>query len=216
MLSLIRGGPRILLVEPEGPAFAEGLARLGRECGRFEEAFESGDGASTIVALVSALGRGGEPVRLAELERVFLLPLPVEEFLLRLFEPGRPPLRGVRMAPRIVLFRGVGDLDAVVGRIEEELGAFPGRLLDLLDREDSGSIVCVSGASLEGRVGFSDLHPIALHVPLAARNPLELETDLRRNGLRYLNAGRGDRDWTDLEIKVYDRYEEYGLQLERI
>lgn len=213
MLSVMRGGPRLLVAEPpEGP-FADWLGGQGRESPSFEEAFDAGDGESCIVGLADSVGAA---VRLADVRRVFLIPLPVEDFLLRMIAEEVPGRGRMRMAPRLLVFRGAGDLGAVVGRIEEEIGAFPGGLLDLLDEAKDGTILSVTARSLEGRVVLADLHPLSLHVPRSAHDPRELERLLRLNGLRYLNAGLGDRDWFDLEIKVYDRYEAYGIQLERI
>ncbi len=213
MIALVRNGPRVLVAEPADGPFASWLSALGFETPSFDTAFDAGDDGSSIVVLADSAQR---VVRYADCRRVFLVRCPIEELLLRMYAALPLGLGRVRMAPRVLLFRGVGDLDAVAGRIEEELGAFPGRFEDLLDREAEGVIIAVTGRSLESRVGLADLHPIALHVPRAAYEPRALEAELRRNGLRYLNAGLGDRDWSDLEIKVYDRYGAYDIQLERL
>lgn len=213
MLSFMRGGPRLLVAESPDGALADWLGRQGSESPSFEEAFDAGDGESCIVGLVDSVGA---PVRLADVRRLFLVHLPVEDLLLRMLSDKAPGRGRVRMAPRLLVIRGAGDLGAVVGRIEDEIGAFPGRFLDLVDEAEDGVILSVTARSLESKVALADLHPVSLHVPRSSLEPRELERLLRLNGLRYLNAGLGDRDWYDLEIRVYDRYEAYGIQLERI
>lgn len=214
MLSVTRSGARIMIASPPEGAHVAILRELGRETSGFEEAFDAADEAGVVLLLVDDARK---PVGMGEAKRTFVMRLPPEDLAMALLSrreelPAEPRFM-IRQAPRIVVFRGIGNLEAVLVRMEEELGAFPGRFREQLDAESSGCILCVTEKPLSEKVSLGDLHPLSLYLP---RDYLSARAELKRGALRWLNAGLGDRDWSDLELKVYDRYEEYGLQLERL
>lgn len=210
MISIVRSGPRVVVAEPPEGAFANWLLARGFETPRFEDAFDASDEGSVIFAMVE---RVGSSITLADIRRIIVIRRQIEEILLEALVDKVPGMGALRLSPRLLVIRGIGDLGAVVGRIEEELGAFPGSFANLLDTESKGCIISVTAKPLSKRVDLADLYPVSLHTPREYR---EIRGELRRNALRWLNAGSGDRDWADLEVKVYDRYGEYRLQLERI
>lgn len=209
MISMIRKGPHIIVVAPGGQALAERLAGWGTERQSLKEAFAVSDEELTIVVFGPTEGILG----VSSIERAWTLPAPPEDVLMYLINEGpRECIDTVRSAPHIVLVRALGDIAKAVARAKKDIMASSENFATLIDTKADGTILCFTGAPLGTPVGYEQVWPESLYVTGDYRATIKL---LKRYGLRYLNEGLG-KDWYDLDIKVYDRYESYDLQLERI
>lgn len=215
MLSTIRSGPKMLIIGTPEPgrmeAYLSGLYPGIR--GSFIEVFDATQEEDSIVILTQA--NINQAVPLSTIQDVFSLKIDMETLLCGLLIDGmNVHIRQIRMAPRMILLRSMGDLSKSIEVLRTDYPGETGTVLDLMNRfSNSGAVVALTDKPLHRVCGIGDIFPEALHVqvPYGA-----LYKDLRSNALKYLNAGIGNKDWTELEIRIYDRISAYDLHYQRL
>ncbi|MFZ7104322.1 MAG: hypothetical protein ACOWWO_16925 [Peptococcaceae bacterium] len=214
MLSLIRSGPQMLIMESGVVAklkqyfeerFVSTVCTLG-------EAFEKSSEEYTIILIVE---NSREIVHLDDIRHVFLIKEDSDVILCSLHNDGKCNLlKHSRIAPRILVMRALGDVEKVITEIRKDHQASSGPLLEMLDNHNSlGTILVFTEQPLNKKISSRDLYPQTLFI---AEKQAALERRIRIHGLKYLNEGLGNKDWYELEIKIYDIYEEYLLHYQRL
>ncbi len=210
MVSIMRCGPEILVASPKSDDFETSIATLGEFTG-FTEAFDALGEHDTILLLARDV-KG--TVRFDAVESVFAFRGPASDLLSRIISSGAAAfVDRIRPSPRFVLVRTFGDKLKVIESAKADLGAAAGDPIGLFDAYDKGSIVCFTGKSLALPIAWSDVDDLALHVPTPYTDTMRA---LSFRLPRYVREGMGGREWSDIAVKVFDRYRSYELQLERI
>jgi hypothetical protein len=120
----------------------------------------------------------------------------------------------IRPGAQMIIMRSVGDIVKVLDRIHEDFG---GRIVSyedyLSELSSSATFISLTEKPLNRNVEVSDLKPGFLR--------LEgdfgiIKRDLRMHALKYLNIGIGNRDWNEVEIRIYDKYGAYKLHYDRL
>lgn len=209
MLSIVRGGPRILLLKGNEAAM-KSLVSSKFRCTEhtLEGAFDSaGEGQSVI------LFRGGPRGD----DRRFLMAAAAADEILALFlNSGYEawPL-SVRIMPRLLFFRVFGEKERVIGQIARDYSAERGRLRSVLRVARKGSIaVCFTAKPLNRSLSIADMMDEVLHVEGVSFE--KLLNSLRSRALWYFSEGLENRQWNELEIRIYDSWGRYLDHYERL
>lgn len=215
MLSMIRSGPKMLLIGTDQPE-SLGVYLSGKYAGihgSFSEVFDAAKEEHSIVILTQ--GNLDHAVPISEVQDVYSLPVEMEELLCALISDGmHGRIRQIRMAPRMILLRGMGELEKSLEALEADFAGETSTVLDLMNRySDQGAVVAFTDRPLHRVCGLGDLYPTARHIPLSFS---VLYKELRAHALKYLNAGIGNKDWTELEIRIFDRISAYQLHYKRL
>jgi hypothetical protein len=207
MLSLVRGGPRILLIESEDPEpLEEYLHRTASTAAvDLTTVMDVAGEESTLIFLSGGASQGG----VADWTLVFSSIQPPEVLLCGLITEGlAASVRSVCCAPGIVLVRLLGEADRAIDRIQEDLkaqdalrGAFA-----TCSSSDPITLIYFTQDPLNRPLSPDRLLPRALSVPSSYSTVLPL---LRGRMTEYLNLALGTSDWNDVEIRIYDVEEEY-------
>lgn len=177
-----------------------------------EEAFDSSGEDDTIVILTKEMA---DKVSSENLEKVIIANISSEDLLSRFISQENPPQNTkVRSAPSIIVMRYFGDVEKIISEIEHDYDCREGSFVDLLEQgNDKGVILSFTDRSLKSDVFIRSLYKKALYIKL----PYEtFMADMRMHALRYINEGIGKKDWYELEIRIYDRYQAYSLQYDRL
>jgi len=214
MLSLIRSGPKTLIIE------STRLKQLKMHLNEsfqtlpctLDEAFESSTDEYTIIVVVEKLN---EVVHVDDIKYVYLLNEDSDVVLCSIHNGQKYDLiNRMRIAPRILVMRAFGDLDRVIQEITKDYQATTGSFMEMLDKHNSkGTILALTEHPLNKKLGLQDLYPVTLFVE---EKYSPLRRNLRIHGLKYLNQGLGNKDWYELDIKIYDKYEAYMLHYRRL
>ncbi len=152
-----------------------------------------------------------------ERDEGYLLPqASPEEILALLINQGKKEgVEQVRLLPRIILMRVPGNLPKVVDQIRED---FAGTLVPLEKvaahrSELRGVGVCFTPSRLNRNIAPEEFYPQALDIPVPYTT---LYQQLRARALEYVNQGMENRDWHEVNIMIYDKYERYLLQYKRV
>lgn len=213
MLSLTRSGPKILLLESnhihEFEKYLE--ERFNTSNTTLKDAFENADENCTIILLVEKIK---EVVNAADVKDFFVVAQDTAVILCTILSEHKSHLvTGSRIAPRIILMRVFGDTKKILEEVKKDYHAVEGDFLKLLDSHSEGTIIAFTQQPLSKNSSLSDIYETALFVE---EKYSVLHKNLRIHALKYLNEGLNNKDWYELEIKIYDMYEAYTLHYERL
>jgi len=214
MLSLIRSGPKILIMES---GVTERLKQYleeyftTSEC-TLDQAFEESSEEYTIILVVEKLK---EIVHVDDIKNILLINEDSDMILCSLHNDGKSNLvNHTRVAPRILIMRALGDIEKVIEEINKDHIATSGSFLEMVDNHNSnGTILALTEQPLNKKLSINDLYEKTLFIE---EKYSPLRRNIRIHGLKYLNEGLGNKDWYELEIKIYDKYEEYMLHYQRL
>ena len=211
MISLIRGGPRLLLLQTPHPEELEAflLRRARTRTYALLDAFDQAGEQDTLVFLVPP----DTPPSLAA--RVVGAPEDPASLLAALFNHSLSPLvRRVDLLPGFLILRTLGEADRTIDRLREEFSAQE----TTLDRQIEGlfhlpgTTLAFTEAPLGHRLPLKALHDRVLLVPLPQG---ELLATLRSRSLRLLLEGQGHREGWVADVRLFDQWERYDLHHER-
>ncbi len=139
-----------------------------------------------------------------------------EEILALVINQGKGEiLKEVRLLPRLILMRVPGNLPKVVEQIREDFSGTPVPLERIATHRSElrGVGVCFTTSRLNRNTPVEAFYPQALDIPGPYSS---LYQQLRARALGYVNQGRENRDWYEVNIMIYDKYERYVLQYRRV
>jgi len=121
----------------------------------------------------------------------------------------------VRIMPRLLFFRVFGEKERVIGQIARDYSAERGRLRSVLRVPKKGSIaVCFTAKPLNRPLSLADMMDEVLHVEGVSFE--KLLNSLRSRALWYFSEGLENRQWNELEIRIYDSWGRYLDHYERL
>ena len=214
MVSLVRSGPRIIMLKSSNhEALREFLMREFNALNYdLYTAFEHAKEDSTIIYIADDLK---ESVPLEEVRDTFLVTEEPDMLLSKLFtSANRDLIEDVRPAPHILLVRAIGDMESVILQMQKDVGGEISTFRDIIDHgNDKTTLVALTEKPLNRNLAISDFYTKFLR--LEGRH-FEYLKDLRMHSLKYLNTGIGNRDWHEIEIRIFDRYSAYKLHYDRL
>ena len=214
MISFFRKGPDFLVWAAEDTtALREALLHLvDGEVLSLEEAFDASDEGYTIVMMTRHMS---QTITSSDMEQVVGFRCSSEDLLCRYISAQDYHINStVRRAPSIVIMRVFGDTKKVMDKIGEDYEAVIGTFEEQLEQaNDDGIILAFAKESLKNSITVKSLQPDVMYINMRYE---DFMADMRMQVLRYINEGIDKRDWYELEIRIYDRYEAYSLQYERL
>lgn len=208
MLSIVRGGPRTLLLRGRKEELIEILSgRILLEEHTLAEALDVAVEGQTIL-VVSSGKKGGRGLWIAD--------APSEEILAFLISgKGKAHVDSAALLPRILFFRVFGDKERVFQQMIEDYDASRGTLRHILrsPRRDSVAI-CFTQKALNQPITMEDLFDDVLYIKNTGYE--ELFASLQNKALWYFSEGLEKRQWNELEIRITDAWGCFRQQYERL
>ncbi len=123
-------------------------------------------------------------------------------------------IRKARTAPRIIFLHAIGDMEKVVAEINKDYTCITGKFMDIFSsHNEKGTIINLTDKPLHKNVNLKDIYEKSIYIE---KDFYSLFRNMRMNGLKYLNAGIGNKDWYEIEIRVFDLFSEYKLHYARL
>lgn len=121
-------------------------------------------------------------------------------------------IKGVKAVPKTIFMNGLGNIAPVLEKIQKELGGqkAPFKTLKEADPEN-GVIVAFLENNDEEHLGT--IYPESLYIP---KDYSELYRYLSIHAPRYLSKAFPVDAWHMVDIRIYDKYEAYDLQYQRM
>lgn len=215
MLSLVRGGPKILLFESNRIEELRNyfIQEKGAITYNSDDAFENAGEDHTILFIIDKIT---EVVDFDEAANGILIDEEPDVILCNMLNDKKIHLVSrSRIATRIIVLRAMGDLERVVKEISGDYQCIEGNALDIINASnEKGTVVIITDKPLHTNISYKkDIYEKALFIKEKYR---PLVRSLRSHALKYLNSGLGNKDWYELEIRIYDKYGEYDLHYKRL
>lgn len=214
MFSLVRSGPKMLLLESTNvdELTTYLIKSLGARKYAFSSAFEKAGEDFTILFITSKIR---DIVEEKDIVDTLIIEEEPDVLLCLLINDKKAlHLEKIRTAPRIIMFRAMGDLEGVIKEIHRDFGGSFGTLMEILNsRNEKGTLVAITDKPLHRNMNINDLYEKCLFVE---QRFYPLFKNLRLHALKYLNKGIGNQDWYEIEIRIFDRYSAYMLHYERL
>lgn len=214
MFSLVRSGPKMLLLESEHidllrSYLIDQFSAINYE---FNSAFEKAGENYTILFLTKQMK---DVVEVKDVTDTLVIAEESEVLLCQLINSRQSELlTKIRTAPRIIMVRAMGDLENVMQEIHADHGGTFGTMMEIMNsRNEKGTIVTVTDKPLHRNILLSDMYEKCLFIE---QKFFPLFKNIRLHALKYLNKGIGNKDWYEIEIRIYDRYSAYKLHYERL
>jgi hypothetical protein len=216
MLSLLRGGPRVLILETDyGTDVRLYLEkRLQLRSRAMEEAIGAAGGGDTLVLLRETRHGRNLGKSLPE-SGFFVIHEPPEELFCGLVNDRVAPLldRAECRAGGLIV-RTFGDADRIIDLIRDEFKASETPCTDVGSwLQGKGTSVFFTPLPLNAPVPPSSLHPRALLLPL---RPQAAFRQLQRGIVRFVTSGLSGRSLRSIELRLYDKYGLYDLHYRRV
>ena len=214
MVSLIRNGPRMLIVETTHlhELLQSLFEHFDAESHSVDAVFDKTDEYHTILYLVNQLK---SPITRDQVAAAAIVHDDVASVLCKLhsLNLGRY-IQAIRPAPHTVVMRGVGNLDAVLEKMHADFG---GTLMDyesaIQQSDEHSTVVCLTDRPLNRNMTLQEMHPITLKLD---DDYAMIKRELKMHALQYLNIGNHKRDWNELEIRIFDSYGAFKLHYDRL
>ncbi|ACZ18564.1 hypothetical protein Taci_0327 [Thermanaerovibrio acidaminovorans DSM 6589] len=216
MLSLVRGGPKVLMLETtrSGEDLAELEAFLAALCpSSSADPMGAVETASEEATLVIFMASGEEPAM-----RVYSTHLPPEDLLCQLINRRLcEKVDNLCPSPGTAVMRLVGTpegLNLAMERIASDLNGTVGeRPHNFVCPAGSRTVIYFTQNPLNRPLRMEDLSPRAV---LVDRPCGEVLSHLRENAMDYLSLAMGGPDWNQVDIRIYDAEGRYDLHYRRL
>lgn len=214
MFSLIRSGPRILLLKTTQIRDLSNFlsTHFGAKSFDLDIAFDNANENNTILYLIEELN---ETVPFEDVKDAMVVEDDPLTFMCKLYALNDISLiSNIRTAPHILIMRAIGNLSAMLTLMQTDMGGEIGEFKNLLNNgNDQTTIVALTDKPLNRNITYQELHPYFLRLDGSHFHHLK---ELRMHALSYLNCGIDNKDWFEMEIRIYDRYGAYSLHYDRL
>lgn len=120
----------------------------------------------------------------------------------------------IRPGANLIIMRASGNLDNVVKAIQKDIGGELISYKDYISNDNSDhTIIGLTEKPLSKGIYASDFNENFL---MLKGEYGKIKRELRMQALHYLNIGIGNKDWNEIEIRIYDIYGAYNLQYNRM
>lgn len=214
MVSLIRSGSRAIYITTSDRDGLSSflLSNFKSERVDSKKILDESTEYQTVVFLIN---EGFSDKNIFSISDSFLVYEEALAFVCDLMSSGsREKILSIKSGPHMILMRSVGDLDRVLKRIQDDFGGDIVPYGNYLGELSGDAIfIGLTEKPLNRRIVLSDLKPGYLR--------LEgdfgiIKRDLGMHALKYLNIGIGNKDWHEVEIRIYDKYGAYKLHYDRM
>lgn len=228
MLSLVRSGPKTLVfesshiqelvqylidsTETRGKSYTFECDDNEDKSGLFKKAFDKAEEGYTIVSITEKIN---DIVGMQDIRNILVIAEEADVILCRIMNEGKAHLISrVRTAPRIIILRAMGNLEKVIEEISSDYKCSVGGMIDILDEHNNkGTVIVITDKSIQKNMRMEDIYEKAIFVEERYHPLLK---SLRSHALKYLNKGIGNKDWYEIEIRIYDKYNAYKLHYEKL
>jgi len=123
-------------------------------------------------------------------------------------------IESINPGANFIIMRASGDLNKVVKAVQKDLGGELISYREYLENDNSNyTVIGLTEKPLSKGILISDFNENFL---ILEGEYGKIKKEIRMQALRYLNIGIGNREWNEIEIRIYDQYAAYNLHYDRM
>lgn len=216
MLSLVRSGPKILILESNDykaverailPIYDKKIVEHSSP----REFVESADENMTILYIVSEMKELLDVKDFIDMYVIDEEPLLILE---KLYSKNfREVINEVRLGPRLLIMKTIGDTNQIVESVARDYSGNIEPTKSILQAHKGGTVVLFTKETINKSLEFHSIHENAVYIDSYFS---EVIRNFSKHVYKYINAGLDYKDWNALTVKIYDSYENYDLHYNRL
>jgi hypothetical protein len=218
MLSFVRSGPKILVIQPKDFQKLKKFIQLNFTCKKmpenvqtFEDVISETSFDQTVIYMVDD---ATDNIESFDIERAIIISEGDHNFFMHTInQGGAAEIAFIRKGPRIVIMKVLGDMDGTVRSVSEDFNAMVEPTRQIFHRHSDGTIVCFTRVNINRKVQFEEFYEQAFYTKL---HFAEVIDSIDHHGLKYINRNVGSDMWYELTLKIYDEKEAYKIQYDRL
>lgn len=205
MLNLVAAGPKLVAVTSSRKAELVQYLMENFQCSEMEALGMGVDTTKVLCILHVQNPKEQEGTLLA-------IAQPAEYILCHLMnEKAQQMIDSIKVQPPSILFNSLGDHEPVIKKIQSEFKCERAKLEELMQRENGQGVILAFLMSDSGP--RREFHMDALFIQ---QEFVSLLAYLRIHAPRYLAKAFEPNAWHMVDLRIFDRYEAYDLQYERL
>lgn len=223
-MNIVRRGPGHFLVQSKNVEMTKDALESTFEClsvikdpqdGQedYLNALSICDSDDSIVAIVKDIPNG-VTVQAEAIEYILFISETMTNMIFELYnrrdEMGIEKMR--RSIDRVIM-RVTGNHDAFIEAVKEDVNGEVIQLDQFYEQYFQGTFINFTEEGLDEPVEYTKLLNPVIRTDMERYDTLEL---LENNRLKYVNASIENKDWTALNIKIYDSFEQFELHYKRM
>ncbi|MFZ5969020.1 MAG: hypothetical protein ACOYVK_17830 [Bacillota bacterium] len=214
MISIFRNGPKLVVFNSSeiDILMDDIIKELGGVETNIHDAFEMADEDNTIIFL-------GEPgktkLQIEDIKATVYVPMASDELFTKVINGKLTNyIDDSHISPGLLIMRTVGDSQKIIESVRE---AYHGNIMTLNECLNIGTInqtiISFTDRPVNRKLSLNDLDEKHILVDTDIHT---VSRKMRSQILRFFNEGFQDKNWYDLQIRVYDRYSQYMVHYERL
>lgn len=214
MFSLVRTGPKLIVFGSNNVCDLSNLLRdnFNGVIMGLDQALEISQEDSTIIFITDP---DKKIAHLSDVKSIVLVPQRSDFLFSSILNfKAYSYIQDSHIAPGTIIMRVLGDTKKIIESIRQ---TYDGKIMSIYECLDKGisnqSILSFTENPINKNLKLTDFKNEHILIDLP---PHILHKRLVIQALRFLNEGLVDKDWYDLQIKIYDRYSKYKLHYERL
>jgi len=216
MLSLVRSGPKILIIEClEIEKLNEIMSELYDykiiETSYPREFAEIADENMTVIYTVSKMN---DNLKVNDFTQMIIID---EEPLLILQDMynglAKQIVHEVRLGPRLLIMKTIGEIDKIVESVANDYDGIVESTETVLENHNGGTVILFTEESINKSLKFESIYSEAVYINAYFSKVIK---KLSKHVYKYINKGLEYKDWNTLVVKIYDSYEKYDLHYDRL
>jgi hypothetical protein len=218
MLSFVRSGPKILIIEPKDFERFRKFIHLNFPCKKLPDTVCCFEDVISEIAfdetLIYLADKGDSNITNFDMSRVVVISEGNHNFFMHTInQGGAADIVYIRKGPRIVIMKVLGDMLGTIGTVAEDFKAVPEETRTIFKQHMDGTIICFTGVNINRKVEFDEFYKQAIYTKSHFTEVIDF---IDHHGLKYINRNVGGDVWYELTIKIYDVKEAYKIQYDRL
>lgn len=214
MVSLMRNGPRMLFVgtSKRERLIAYLIEHFNAEVMDIDVIFDASDEFHTLLYIVPSLR---SRINKNEVTDAILVKEDVASFLCQLFSLTEEKLiDAIRPAPQTMIMRAIGDMALMIRNVQKDFGGVLGSYeMSVNEGNEHSTIIGLTDKPLNRSTCFGDMHHEFLRLE---DQYAHIKRELKMHAFSYVNSSINNKNWYELEIRIFDSYSAYTLHYERL
>lgn len=145
---------------------------------------------------------------------VLAVPIDCENVLIKMMT-SYPELNitNVRSTPRMIIMRTTGDETKYMNQVCRDISGDKVEMEQIFEAYGEGTMIIFTDKSLRCSLGVDDFFDDAIYTMRTANDVIKF---LNNRLVKYVNVSIDHKDWSALNIKIYDAYEDYEKHYRRL
>lgn len=178
---------------------------------KIKEIYSKSTGNDTIIFLSSQME---EAIKFVDVDVALLLNHDLDYIVISLLNNNiNKMIKKIRQGPELVMMKNYGNIDKFVESIKSDFKGEIGNCFNLLEKNNSGTIIGITNNDINKRLDVDKLYEKAIYTNADKKQVLNR---INVNSIKYINESINKKGWYEYQIDICDNYQQYDYHYQRL